>query len=295
MRFRHLLIRPAVVVLLAGVLLAGCGTGNSNPYPISTPIPLSTFHITFLVHTPGETPSGDKVILNILDEVTGLTLNPTSYEMQQIDTGLYRMALDFPRNALVNYRYSLGTGEIEAASGPGMVDYRTYYASGNNQVEDAVAHWLGTDFSGTTGRIRGLVRDAVTGLAIPGLEIGAGGMRTQTDASGTYLLSGVPTGKQTLAAFDLDGDYRPFVQEAIVADGQDTPANLLLSPAPHVTVSFHLYVPQSETPAGAQIRLAGNLLSLGNTFQPGAAATQVEPPRAPRMTPRGDGTYKATH
>jgi hypothetical protein len=294
MRFRHLPIRPAVVLLLSGVILAGCGTGNSNPYPIPTPLPLSTFHVAFLVHTPAETPSGEKVILNILDEVTGLTLNPTSYEMQSVDTGLYRTALDFPRNALVNYRYSLASGEIEAASGPGMVDYRTYYASGNNQVEDAVAHWLGTDFNGTTGRIRGLVRDAVTGLAIPGLEIGAGGMRTQTDAGGSYLLSGVPAGKQTLVAFDLDGDYRPFVQEAIVADGQDTPANLLLSPAPHVTISFHLYVPQAETPPGAQIRVAGNLLSMGNTFQPGAASTMVEPARAPLMTPLDDGTYIAS-
>jgi hypothetical protein len=142
MKFRLHLIRPAAAALLAAIILAGCGTGNSNPYPIPTPLPLSTFNITFLVHTPSETPSGQNVVLNILDEVTGLTLNPTSYEMQQVDTGLYRMALDFPRNALVNYRYSLGSGEIEAASGPGMVDYRTYYASGNNQVEDEVAHWL---------------------------------------------------------------------------------------------------------------------------------------------------------
>jgi len=294
MRFRYLLIRSVAAALLAGVILAGCGTGSSNPYPIPTPLPLSTFNITFLVHTPDDTPSGDNVILDILDEVTGLTLNPTSYEMKQVDTGLWQVALDFPRNALVNYRYSLSSGGIEAASGPGMVDYRTYYASGNNQVEDSVAHWLGTDFHGTTGRIRGLVRDGVTGLAVPGLLVGAGGMRTQTNADGSYLLTGVPTGKQTLVAFDLDGDYRPFVQEAIVADGQDTPANLLLSPAPHVTISFHLYVPQSETPPGAQIRMVGNLLSLGNTFQPGAASTMVEPARAPLMTALGDGTYIAS-
>jgi hypothetical protein len=294
MRFRYLLIRSVAVALLAGVILAGCGTGSSNPYPIPTPLPLPTFNITFLVHTPGDTPSGDNIILDILDEVTGLTLNPTSYEMKQVDTSLWQVALDFPRNALVNYRYSLSSGEIEAASGPGMVDYRTYYASGNNQVEDSVAHWLGTDFHGTTGRIRGLVRDGVTGLAVPGLLVGAGGMRTQTNADGSYLLTGMPTGKQTLVAFDLDGDYRPFVQEAIVADGQDTPANLLLSPAPHVTISFHLYVPQSETPPGAQIRMVGNLLSLGNTFQPGAASTMVEPARAPLMTALGDGTYVAS-
>jgi hypothetical protein len=136
-----------------------------------------------------------------------------------------------------------------------------------------------------------LVRDAVTGLAAPGIVVGTAGMRTLTDTSGYYLLSGVPTGKQNLVAFDMNGNYRPFLQEAIVADGQDTPADLSLSPAPKVTVSFHLYVPQAEMPPGAQIRMAGNLLMLGNTFQPGAASTMIEPGRAPLMTMLNDGTY----
>ncbi|MBN1437794.1 MAG: hypothetical protein JW929_00155 [Anaerolineales bacterium] len=291
MRFRSILSRPGIASLLAALFLAGCSGGGGNPYPIATPLPLPTFAVTFLVRVPADTPEGDKVVLNILDEVTGLTLNPIRYEMKKADAGLWQLQLDFPRNALVHYRYSLQSGEVEASSGSAMVDYRTYYASGNNQVEDTVAHWTGTDFHGTTGRIRGLVRDAVSGLAIPGLTVGTAGMRTLTDTNGFYMLSGVPTGKQILIAFDMDGGYRPFIQEAIVADGQDTPANLALSPSPRVTISFHVYVPQAETPPGAQIRMAGSLLMLGNTFLPGAASTMVEPARAPLLTPLDDGTY----
>jgi hypothetical protein len=291
MRIRFAIFRSAVFTLLAGLILTGCGTGGNSAYPIATPLPLATFSINFQVRTPADSPAGVKVILNILDEVTGLTLNPTSYEMKEVDGGLWQLKLDFARNAMIHYRYSLGSGEVEAGSGSGMVDYRTYYASGNTQVEDTIAHWTGTEFYGTTGRIRGLVRDAVTGLAIPGLVVGTAGMRVITDTNGFYQLSGVPTGKQTLIAFDLDSGYRPFIQEAIVADGQDTPANLALSPAPRVTISFHLYIPQAQTPPGAQIRMVGNLLMLGNTFQPGAASTMVEPARAPLMTLLGDGTY----
>jgi hypothetical protein len=290
MRIRSGIIKTAFLAAALILVLTACGTGG-NPYSIATPLPLPTFAISFLVRAPADTPAGDKVILNILDEVTGLTLNPTSYEMKSVDAGLWQLQLEFPRNALLHYRYSLKSGEIEAGSGSGMVDYRTYYASGNNQVEDSIAHWTGTDFYGTTGRIRGLVRDAVTGLAIPGLMVGTAGMRAITDTNGYYTLSGVPTGKQTLVAFDMNGSYRPFIQEAIVADGQDTPANLALSPAPRVTVSFHLYIPQAETPAGAQIRMVGNLLMLGNTFEPGAASTMIEPARAPLMTLLTDGTY----
>jgi hypothetical protein len=291
MRKGFALLRPAAVGLLTGLILAGCSTGGGGQYPIATPLPLQTYSVVFLVRVPQDTPAGDRVILTVVDEVTGLSLNPTSYEMKSADTGLWSLTADFPRNALVHYRYSLQSGEIEAGSGSGAVDYRTYYASGNNQVEDTVAHWAGTEFHGTTGRIRGLVRDAVTGLAVPGLIVGTAGMRTYTDTNGYYMLSGVPTGKQILVAFDMDGSYRPFVQEAIVADGQDTPANLALSPAPRVTISFHLYVPPDETPAEAQIRMAGNLLMLGNTFEPGAASTMIEPARAPLLTPLNDGTY----
>jgi hypothetical protein len=294
MRIRYMTIRSAVVALTAGFLLAGCGTGSSYPYPIPTSLPVPTYTVNFLVHAPEDTPPGNKVVISVLDEVTGLTLNASSYEMHAIDATQWHLQLNLPRNALVHYRYSLKSGEIEGLASSGLVDYRTVLISGNSQIEDLIAHWLGTDYHGTTGRIHGLIRDAVTGLAVPGVVVSAAGMRTITDTNGTYMLSGVPSGKQTLVVFDMDGNYRPFSQEAIVADGQDTPANLQLSPAPRVTIAFHLYIPQAETPPGAQIRIVGNLLSLGNTFLPGPASTMVDPMRAPLMTPLNDGTLLAS-
>jgi hypothetical protein len=291
MSIRKHIHRWTACFLLSAVLLAGCGSGNGpTPYPFATALPPPTYAITFLVRVPADTPSGDKVILNVLDEVTGLSLNPTRYEMQPLGPGLWQLTVNFPRSALVYYQYALQSGALEAGAGPGIIDYRTYYAAGNNQVEDAVAHWMGTAFGGTTGRLRGLVRDAATGNAIPGLLVTAAGQRTTTDTNGNFLINGVPSGKQTLVAFDMDGGYRPFVQEAIVADGQDTPANLLLAPVPRVTISFHLYVP-ADTPPGAPIRLVGGLYSLGNTYQSGPASTMVDATRAPLLTQLMDGTY----
>lgn len=291
MSIRNPVLRLASAGLLAGMILSGCGNGNApTAYPVSTPLPVPTYAVTFLVRVPQDTPAGDKVILNILDEVTGPSLNPMRYEMQLLDAGLWQLTVNFPRSALIYYQYSLKSGSLESGSGPGILDFRVYCAAGNNQVEDAVAHWMGSSFNGTSGRIRGLIRDSATGLAIPGLIVTAAGVRTTTDSSGNYLLTGVPSGKQILVAFDMDGGYRSFVQEAIVADGQDTPANLQMAPLPRVTISFHVYVP-ADTPAFAQVRLAGNLYALGNTFLPGAASTLVDSARAPLMARLVDGTY----
>ena len=164
-----------------------------------------------------------------------------------------------------------------------------YYAGGPGQVEDQVSAWVGGPLPGTSGVIRGLVRDATTGLAVPGIIVTAAGLRTFTDGSGSYALDGVPAGKHMLVAFDPDGAYRPYEQEAVVANGEPTPARLVLVPLPRVSVTFHVFLP-TGTPKGAPVRLVGNLLALGNTFEPGPAGLMIEPARAPVLTVLPDGS-----
>jgi hypothetical protein len=284
------------VGLLTGIM-AGCGTGSpsesaATSFPFPTPVPPPQYSITFLAHAPADTDASDKVLINVLDEITGLALNPTVYEMQPIDSGIWSIQLSFPRGELVQYRYSLESGAIESDTAANLIDFRTYLATGNSTVEDTVAHWSGTDYHGTTGIMRGLVRDSSTGLAIPGLIVTTAGKRGFTDASGNFSLSGIPTGRQVLVAYDMEGRYKPFVQEAIIADGQETPADLKLTPTPTVNVTFHVYLP-ADTPANATVRLVGSLYNLGNTYLPGLATTMVDPARAPQLSRLSDGSYGA--
>jgi hypothetical protein len=288
-------LRTLILISLLASLIAGCGTGDSSTtaataFPFPTPVTPTQYTLTFLVQAPAGADASDKVLINVLDEVTGLALNPSVYEMESADTNLWKIQLGFSRGSLVKYRFSLQSGAIEADASGNLIDFRTYYAAGNASVQDTVAHWSGTDFHGTTGIMRGLVRNSTTGLAIPGLIVTMAGKRSFTDASGNFSLSGIPTGRQILVAYDMEGRYRPFVQEAIVADGQETPADLQLIPTSTVNVTFRVYAP-SDTPTNASLRLVGSLFNMGSTFMPGLATTMVDPARAPQLTRLSDGSY----
>jgi hypothetical protein len=280
--------------LLAG-LMTGCGSGSiagsaATSFPFPTPVPPPEYTVTFLTHVPAGTDASDKILINVLDEITGLALNPAVYEMQSVDNGLRKIQLSLPRGELVKYRFSLASGAIETDSAGNLIDFRTYLANGNSTLEDSIANWSGKDFHGTTGVVRGLIRDTTTGLAIPGLVTTTAGKRELTDASGHFSLSGIPTGRQVLVVYDMEGRYRPFVQEAIVADGQETPADLQLTPVSKVNVTFHVYLP-ADTPANATVRLVGSIYDMGDTFLPGVATTMVDPARAPQLKHLSDGSY----
>ncbi len=285
---------------LLALMLAGCsaipGVGGASPtrYPFPTTTPAARLPVTFIVSVPDDTDSESTVALNLLDEVTGLALNSSVIEMESLGQGKWEARADLPRGRLVFYRYSLrGQGEtLEALPNGEAVDYRLFEVTGANTVDDQVSRWLTTSYTRPSGRVHGLVRDQATGLAIPGLMVSVAGMRTWTDSAGAYKFDSVPAGKHMIVYFDPDGNYRLFQQEGIVADGAETPADVQLLPSPRISLTLHVYLP-ADTPAGAPVRLVGNLLSMGNTFQPGAAGSMIEPARALTLTPLPDGTSVA--
>ncbi|MGW8224254.1 MAG: carboxypeptidase regulatory-like domain-containing protein [Anaerolineales bacterium] len=290
-----------VFLALMGLIVQGCSTAapsldlfkSNTPTPTPELIeidPLST--ITFQVEIPADTPSGQPILFSLLDEVTGLGLNISRKEMQQIGDTTYAITLPFPLGANIKYRYARQGDFIaeEHTTGQRPVRYRIYRVDGPGIVKDIVASWSDTVYAGPTGRIMGRITNQEDGLPVPNLLVLAGGAQTITSSTGDYLLEGLPPGLHNLVMYAFDGGFRTYQQGAVVAANSTTPANIQLTPAPLVKLIFSTTVPEGTLPA-VPIRLAGNLYQLGNTFADLSGGMNTLASRMPTLNALPDGRY----
>jgi hypothetical protein len=136
----------------------------------------------------------------------------------------------------------------------------------------------------------GKVTNQDDGSPIPNLMVTAGGSQTVTSSTGDYLLEGLPPGLHNLVLYAFDGGFQTYQQGAIVAENSTTPADIQLSPAPLVKLIFTATVPEGTLPA-VPIRLAGNLIQLGNTFADLSGGVNTLASRMPTLTQLNDGRY----
>ena len=287
------------VVLVLLVLMTGCQLVLPTPVaqPSATPaqaeIDADMALVTFFVEVPADTPADPPVLLSVLDEVTGLALNAQRYPMERVDETHYVVGLPLPLGTVVKYRYSRQgnvLGEEHTSDGR-AVRYRLYVVAAPGDVNDVVARWNDTRFSDQpTGRITGTVRAAETDTPLAGLLVTAGGMHALTNSEGHFLFEGLLPGTHNLVVYPLDGAYSTFQQGAFVAAESNTPAEITLIPATYADVTFLLHVPE-DTPPVVPLRIAGNLLQLGNTFADLSGGMSVLASRMPMLTYLSGNTY----
>ncbi len=297
-RKQYLVIILSLLMLLG---TAGCELQLPTPSPASYTVPEETSTVensddlavvTFFVEIPADTPPGEPIMLSILDEVTGLALNTQRHTMDAIDETHYVLGLPLPVGTVIKYRYSR-QGNIlaeEHISDGRPVRYRLYHVETPGEVHDVVTRWNDTRFEGSTGRITGRLTDAQSGAATPGILIAAGGAQTLTNSDGQFLIEGMPPGTHNLVAYAVDGSYSAFQQGALVAAESNTPSDIQLTPTSLVDVTFLIHVPE-DTPPNVPLRIAGNILQLGNTFADLSGGINTLASRMPVLSPLPDGSY----
>jgi hypothetical protein len=246
--------------------------------------------VSFRVALPSPLLAGETLYLSVVDEVTGLGLNPVTYAMQGMDTLHYTIAIPFAVNSIVKYRYirqsTIPFVEDDTYDQP--VRYRIFHVTGPGTVDDVVASWSDSLFSSPSGRLTGKAVDSTNNSPIPNILIVAGGQQTLTDSNGSFVFESLPVGTHNLVAYAIDGNYQTFQQGAVVGAGQHTPVTLALTPAQMVNVIFTVSVP-ANTIQNAPIRFAGNLYQLGNTFGDLDGGLSTVTTRMPMLSPLQDG------
>lgn len=286
-----------IFALISGLVscdLPGFSTSTPEPPPLVSSgtqnIPEGL--VTFYVEIPADTPATEPIMLSVLDEVTGLALNAHRYPMEKVDERHYAVALPFKLGSTVKYRYSR-QGKIlaeEHTTDGRPVRYRLFQVANPGETHDVIARWNDTLYAGPSGRITGTITNAVNGQPIPGLLVAAGGAQVFTSGDGGFLVEGLPPGTHNLVVYTLDGKFQTFQQGALVAEGSNTPADIQLTPAPTVDITFIVHVPEGTIPA-VPLRMAGNLLQLGNTFGDLAGGVSTLATRMPVLSPLADGSY----
>ena len=261
--------------------------------PTSTPQPSAA--ITFNVTLPTPLLAGEVLNLSVLDEVTGLGLNPVNYAMQGMDTLHYSVTIPFAMNSVIKYRY-VRQGKLptlEDNSADKAVRYRMYYVTGPGESDDVVSTWADSLFNSPYGRITGQILDSTNNAPIPDILIVTGGQQTLTDSSGKFNLEALPAGTHNLVAYAIDGAYQTFQQGARIEADKTTQVSLALTPASMVNVVFTVSLP-SSTIQNVPVRLAGNLYQLGNTFGDLQGGLSTVATRMPMLAPLADGRYTIT-
>ncbi|MBE0697912.1 MAG: hypothetical protein IH586_13400 [Anaerolineaceae bacterium] len=289
----------ALCLLTIFSLLSSCSgtiippkSTSTSPRKQSPPVDYPKAEITFEVQIPAELNPDQNLYAEILDEVTGLALNPAQVKMEKQDAQTYILKMPVTIGSVVKYRYVRDNDPVgvEYTSQDRQVRYRIYYVDGPGIVRDTVGAWKSSPLSGGTGRIQGQVAQHGTNAPVINALVAAGGLQTVTSSDGSFLLEGLPVGMHNLVVYSMDGSFLPFQQGAVVAPESTTPALIQVNPVESVNVTF-LVSPPEDNIKGIPVRMVGNIFGLGNMFADLSGGVSVLASRAPLLAILPDGRY----
>lgn len=273
------LLRSSVLTL-ATLSLVACtslpfGLGNRTtpaptvPLPNATPIvvtPQPGVLVTFAVRLPANTPANSAPAVHVLDSLgtthTMVTLIP------QTD-GSWQGSAALLAGSVVRYRYVRPSAdslipETSATNQP-INDRWLMVPATNTTVNESVVAWPDAPFAGVTGQVIGVVRNTNTGRGVVGVRVNVAGQTALTASDGVFILTDVPVGAQRVTAQADEASLAPVQTAVDVQPGQWAQTVLDTTDPNQVHVVFVVRLP-AEVDPNAQVRLVGNIASLGNSF-----------------------------
>jgi hypothetical protein len=280
-------------LIVFAFILIGCSVNPTSGGQYTQNI--SKAEVIFNVTLPANSNGQSGLFLEVVDEITGLGLNPIRYQMQSSDGFSYSLRMSFPLGFLLKYRYVQEGNPplIEFDAKNNQIRYRLAIINSPLILNDSISGWQNLPFNGMTGILQGFIFNANTSEPVANAMVVINGMRTFTDADGSYTIANIPVGEHFLSTIHVDGSYQPFQQKAIIAANAVTPANFGMKPSKMVNITF-LVTPPAENLAGAPIRFFGDQLSLGNTFYDKSGGITTDVAYGRTLMYQDDGNYALT-
>ncbi len=265
--YRRIILYTVTLMLVCSLLSACSGLFQNQESPIIFTETVENYpkaEVVFQVRLPSALIEGEKLVLEVLDDVTGVYFNPSQYEMAKQNDQDYFVRLPLIVGEKIKYRFlRQSTQSIYEYTTQNLpVRYRMLLVNGPLVIQDAVATWADQPYSGPVGRIRGQLMDQATQQPLPNMAIYAAGMQTISASDGSFVLEGLPIWTQNVVIASLDGMYETFQQGAVINDEATTPILLALTRRPTTEVTFLVKIPEGFT-TELPLRLASNLYSLG--------------------------------
>ncbi len=288
------------LAVIFGLLLTGCSILSEQP---SNEIiinnnqqfqqELTYTEVEFILEIPK--PIQNEIIFELVDDITGIEINPTRYVMEKLDDNHYKLILPVRVPSLVKYRFYKNNGLpiYESNSDNQVVEYRMAYINSPSSINNQLTNWTDEQYAHNYGRISGQAINLETNSPIPNALVVVGGIHSYTNSLGNFIIENLPSGKHNLTIMSTDGEYQTFQQEAIIGEGLTTPAMIGMQSSKFVNISF-IVKPPEDTPGQAPIRILGNTYQLGNVFGNIYNGTSIAPARAPKLTALPDGNYTIT-
>lgn len=287
----------AIALVIVFTLISGCNfppgkTSNSqiNLYQ-ERDLTTAPINIELNLTVPQAITAKERILLELLDEVSGIPHNINRYDMEQVNDLEYRVQLLVPSFSVIKYRYVKFDGfsyQVEHHSYESPARYRLFYANKSDEAKDILYSWGDTPSITDTGRLQGQILDEVTKAPISDILVSAGAKLVISDTNGKFVIDGLVPGQQNVVFYAPDGQYQTYQQDAIIVPRQTTPATLELKPMTPINVSFRVTPPQDAL--GAPVHIAGNLIQLGNTFTDLTGSMSINPKSMPQLILQEDGT-----
>jgi len=292
----YVLISSLVIIIF--LINSSCIPINNNPESSVSPTESKQYQqditfaeTNFILKVQESVP--EEMVFELIDDVTGIELNPTRYVMEKTDDLTYKITIPLKIGSIVKYRY-LRNGPLpvyETNSFNQIIDYRAVYINGANEFYDLISNWVDKQFEIKYGRIEGQIINSLSGSPLPNILVIAGGVHSFTNSMGNFSIEQLPPGKHTLLAISTDGEYQVFQQEAIVGEYLTTPAKMAISPIDFVKVTFIVEAPPFENQT---LKIIGNTYQLGNVFGNLFYGESTIASRAPTLNSLPDGTFSIT-